>query len=73
LVFVNALRQPVRNRWLFDFGLTACALVIPWAMVFGAVRGIPLWWRMADCMFGLLGAVPLWFCRKWARELELMG
>jgi hypothetical protein len=73
LAFVNALRHPVRNRWLFDFGLTACALVIPWATVFGAVRGIPWWWRMADCMFGVLGAVPLWFCRKWAKELELMG
>jgi len=35
LVFVGALRDPVRNRWLFDFGLIACALVIPYALVFG--------------------------------------
>ena len=42
IAFVGALRKPVRNRWLFDFGLIACALVIPFAMVFGGLRGIPV-------------------------------
>jgi len=70
--FIGALRDPVRNRWLFDFGLIACAMVIPWAFVFGAVREIPVWWRLIDCSFGVLGAVPLWWCRKWAKELEAM-
>lgn len=70
IAFIGALRDPVRNRWLFDFGLIACALVIPYALVFGAVRGIPFWWRLIDCLFGVFGAVPLWFCRKWARRLE---
>jgi hypothetical protein len=70
LVFVGALRDPVRNRWLFDFGLIACALVLPYALVFGEVRGIPVWWRLIDCSFGVFGFIPLWFCRKWAKELE---
>ncbi len=70
LVFVGALRDPVRNRWLFDFGLIACVLVIPFALVFGGLRGIPFWWRLIDCSFGVFGAIPLWFCRKWAIELE---
>src|SRR5689334_7954782 len=43
IVFIGALRDPVRNRWLFDFGLIACVLVIPYAFVFGGLRGIPLW------------------------------
>ena len=68
--FVGALRDPVRNRWLFDFGLIACVLVIPFALMFGALRGIPFWWRLIDCSFGVFGFVPLWFCRKWVRELE---
>ena len=72
VAFVGALRDPVRNRWLFDFGLIACAMVIPWAFIFGAVREIPVWWRLIDCSFGVFGAVPLWWCRKWARELEKM-
>ena len=70
VAFVGALRDPVRNRWLFDFGLIACAMVIPWAFIFGAVREIPVWWRVIDCSFGVFGAVPLWWCRRWARELE---
>lgn len=70
IAFLGALRDPVRNRWLFDFGLIACALVIPYALVFGAVRGIPFWWRLIDCSFGVFGFVPLWFCRKWVHELS---
>ncbi len=70
LVFVGALRDPVRNRWLFDFGLIACAMVIPYAFVFGAIRGIPVWWSLIDSSFGVFGAIPLWFCRKWTRQLE---
>ena len=70
IAFIGAWRDPVRNRWLFDFGLIACGLVIPWALVFGEVRGIPVWWRLVDCSFGVFGAVPLWFCRRWTLELE---
>jgi len=69
IAFVGVLRAPVRNRWLFDFGTIACALVIPYALVFGAVRGIPFWWRLIDCSFGAFGFVPLWFCRRWTIEL----
>ncbi len=70
IAFIGALRDPVRNRWLFDFGLIACVLVIPFALLFGAVRGVPFWWRLIDCSFGVFGFIPLWFCRKWAMELE---
>jgi hypothetical protein len=70
IAFIGALKDPIRNCWLFDFGIIACALVVPWALVFGAVRGIPFWWRLIDCSFGILGFIPLWFCRIWAKELE---
>ncbi len=70
LAFVWAWRDPVRHRWLFDYGLIACALVIPYALAMGAVRGIPLWWRLIDCSFGVFGAIPLWICRRDARALE---
>jgi hypothetical protein len=70
IAFIGALRDPVRNRWLFDFGLIACALVILYALVFGGLRGIPIWWRLIDCSFGVIGFIPLWFCRKWTGELE---
>lgn len=70
IAFVGALRDPVRNRWLFDFGLIACVLVVPYALVFGGLRGIPFWWRLGDCSFGIFGFIPLWFCRRWAMALE---
>ncbi len=73
IAFVGALRDPIRHRWLFDFGLIACVLVIPFALVFGAVRGIPFWWRLIDCSFGVFGFVPLWFCRKWSHEMQQLG
>ena len=70
LVFVGALIDPVRNRWLFTFGMLACALVPPWALVFGHLRGIPLWWRAIDAAFGFVGFVPAWLCDRWAGDLE---
>ena len=70
LSFVWVWREPVRNRWMFDFGLLACALVVPWALGCGELRGIPLGWRLVDCAFGVVGAVPLALCRCWAKELE---
>ncbi len=70
IAFVGALRDPVRNRWLYLFGMIAYALVIPYAIVCGAVRGIPFYWRLIDCSFGVFGIVPLWFCWRWSAELE---
>lgn len=69
IAFIGALRDPVRNIWLFEFGLIACALVIPYALVVGGLRGIPVWWRLIDCSFGLFGIIPVWLCRRWTIEL----
>lgn len=69
LVFVGAVRDPVRNIWLFQVGMIACALVVPYALVFGGLRGIPICWRLIDCSFGVFGFIPLWFGYRWTREL----
>lgn len=73
VAFWGPLRDPVRNVWVVDFGLIACALVVPWALVFGALRGIPWWWRLIDCGFGVFGALPLWYCRRAIGELAQRG
>ncbi len=70
IAFLGAVRDPVRNRWLYQFGMISCVLVIPYAMVCGAVRGIPIYWRLIDCSFGVIGFIPLWLCRRWTAELE---
>lgn len=69
VAFIGALRDPVRNSWLFTFGMIACAMIIPYAFIFGAVRGIPVGWRLIDCSFGVFGMIPVWFCRRWTDEL----
>jgi hypothetical protein len=70
VAFVGPLRDPVRNRWVVTFGLIACAGVIPLALIAGAARGIPLYWRLIDCAFGVLGAALLWPCARAIQEVE---
>jgi len=65
VAFYGPYRDPVRNIWVIDFGRIACALVIPYALVFGAIRGIPFGWRLIDCAFGLAGYPVLTLCRRW--------
>lgn len=59
VAFIGPLRDPVRNRWVIQFGMIACALVIPLAMIAGLIREIPFFWRLIDCSFGIIGIVPL--------------
>jgi hypothetical protein len=73
LAFVGALRDPVRNRWLYQFGMLACAAVPVWAFIFGPLRGIPAWWRVIDALFGVVGFVPMWLCHRWTGRLEEQG
>ncbi len=73
VAFVGPLRDPVRNRWVVTFGLIACAGVVPLALIAGAVREIPLYWRLFDCAFGVAGAAVLWPCARAVRELEAIG
>ena len=69
IAFIGALRDPVRNCWLFTFGMISCVLIVPYALIFGGLRGIPIWWRLVDCSFGVFGFVPVWLCKRWAEEL----
>lgn len=69
IAFIGPLRDPVRNIWVIDFGIIACLLIIPYAFVFGHIRGIPLWWRLIDCSFGVIGLIPLLFARRATQRL----
>lgn len=69
IFFVGALRDPRRNLWVIDAGIIACLLVIPTALICGGIRQLPLWWRLVDCAFGVVGIVPLWLARRWTLQL----
>ena len=63
----------MRNVFVLQAGVAACALVFPLAFVCGALRGIPFYWQLIDCSFGAIGAVPLLLCLRDVRRLEQMG
>ena len=73
VAFIGPLRDPVRNVWVVQFGMIACAMVIPLALIAGEARGIPFGWRLIDCSFGVFGIVPLWICYREIRKLEREG
>lgn len=70
VAFFGPWQDPVRNRWVITFGLIACFGVLPLAFIAGPIRGIPLYWRLIDSSFGVLGSIPLWIVRHRIRGLE---
>jgi hypothetical protein len=72
ILFIGVYRDPVRNRWVIEFGMIACMLIIPFALLAGHFRGIPLWWRFLDCSFGIIGLIPLSICNSLSWKLEKM-
>jgi len=64
VAFIGPLRDPVKNIWIIEFGMIACILIIPWALIFGVVRGIPWFWTLIDISFGVFGIMPLWLLRR---------
>ena len=70
ILFIGVLRDPVRNIWVVEFGMIACILILPFAFVMGNERGIPLWWQLIDCSFGVFGIIPLWYVRNLIFQLE---
>jgi len=70
LLFVGPVKDPVRNIWVVQWGMVACFLVIPLALICGPIRGIPFEWRLIDCAFGVVGVIPLVICYKWIKVLE---
>lgn len=71
--FIGPFRDPVRNKWVLQFGLIACASVIPLAFICGPLRGIPFYWRLIDCSFGVIGAVPLLWALRIVERAEARG
>ncbi|MFD8729797.1 hypothetical protein [Streptomyces sp. NPDC059611] len=72
VAFYGPYRDPVRNIWVIEFGMIACAGIIPLALVCGPIRGIPFWWSVIDMSFGVFGVVPLLIVRRMIKRLELL-
>ena len=62
--FIMAIRDTRQIPWVINYGIFACIAVLPFAIVFGAIREIPLFWRGVDTLFGIGGLIVLFFLRK---------
>lgn len=70
--FIMAIRQPIRHAWVITYGIAACIAVLPFAILFGAIRGIPLFWRIVDTLFGIGGLVVLLVLRHQLKKTEAL-
>ncbi|MGC4037340.1 MAG: hypothetical protein QM764_15375 [Chitinophagaceae bacterium] len=70
ILFIGPLRNPVKNKWVIEFGMIACVLIIPFAMIAGYFRSIPVGWRLIDCSFGVIGLIPLKIVLNGIKRLE---
>ncbi|MEM7385426.1 MAG: hypothetical protein AAF514_10820, partial [Verrucomicrobiota bacterium] len=59
LFFIPVWRDPVRYRGTILAGIASCVLVVPLALICGPIRGIPFYWQLIDCSFGVVAIVPL--------------
>ncbi len=70
ILFIGAVRDPVKNIWIIEFGLIACVLVIPAAFLFGYLRGAPLMHYLVDSSFGVVAIFFLIKAYQRVREVE---
>ncbi|MDO8540825.1 MAG: hypothetical protein Q7S40_10350 [Opitutaceae bacterium] len=70
LFFVGPLIRPAESRSVIYAGIAACILVFPLALIAGAIRGIPFYWRLIDCSFGAIGILPLLYCLRLLNHIQ---
>jgi hypothetical protein len=70
VAFFGPFQDPVRNKWVIQFGRIACLMIFPLAFIAGYLRGIPFYWQLIDCSFGLFGLIPLSICYLKIEQLE---
>lgn len=70
IFFIGPWMDPVKNEWVLYCGIAACLAVIPLALICGAIREIPFYWRLIDCSFGLLGLIPLGYCLRLTKRMR---
>ncbi len=70
IAFIGPLRDPVRNKWVINWGIINCVLIFPLAIIAGHYRGIPFFHQLIDCSFGVIGLIPLLIARRDIHTLE---
>jgi hypothetical protein len=70
LFFIGVYRNPIQNAWVLRIGMVACLGIFILAAICGQIRGIPFFWTLIDCSFGIFGIIPLLIVQKQIHKLE---
>jgi hypothetical protein len=73
LLFIGPYRDPVKNKWVIQWGMLACIAILPLALIAGPIRSIPWYHILIDCCFGILGLIPLGLILRWINRLEIIN
>jgi hypothetical protein len=71
MFFLLPFIDPMKYRAVLYLGLVACAGVIVLALIAGPIRGIPFFWTLIDCSFGIFGAIQLLYCLRLTRATKV--
>jgi len=71
ILFIGPYLDPVRNKWVVTWGLICSVGVFALALIAGPIRGIPPYWRLIDCSFGVVCGTILLRVRALTRRLEV--
>lgn len=71
LFFIEPWRRPGTCQGNLVIGMVACVAIVPLALICGGIRGIPFYWRLIDCSFGVIGILPLIYC--WRVGLRIVS
>ncbi|MEV6703042.1 hypothetical protein AB0M68_38980 [Streptomyces sp. NPDC051453] len=70
VAFYGPYRDTVRNIWVVEFAMIACAGIVPLALICGPLRGIPFWRSVIDMSLGVFGVIPLYVVRRKIKRRE---
>jgi hypothetical protein len=72
ILFIGPYKDPVRNKWVIQWGIISCIAILPLAFIAGPIRQIPWFHILIDCAFGLFGIIPLLIVKRWINRLEVL-
>lgn len=71
LSFYGVWKDPVKNKWVIEWAMLSSLLIFPLAFIMGAIRGIPFWWQLIDCSFGVVSMIPLIMIHRRIKVIEI--
>ena len=69
VAFIGPYRDPVKNIWVLEFGMISCLMIFPLAFIAGPIRGIPFFWQLIDCSFGIFGFLLLYYIYRIVKKM----